>query len=247
MRTLSVLCEASEDKPAPEAPVLQRAAGRHNPGLQAGPQQRSPTSSRSRTSQNNMFYYETILLCKNESLCLALNHLHCMFTSSPSLLSCRLQVAGEAMRGTDCPERGGARRPGLWDVLVPLPHGAVLPVTSLNPSQSSCPVQSRPLQPKLGHWQWAKAGAPMMGSGLHKPRFSGKVAKNSRGRCATGCTLPVPGLFYIAAALGLQPRLGTTPAPRAGLETGTFVRSGEVTRRIGEVSVSLSPVRRFVP
>lgn len=74
------------------------------------------------------------------------------------------------------------------------------------------------------------------------------MAKNSQGRCATGCTLPVPGLFYIIAAdLGLQPRLGTTPALRAGLEMGTFVRSGEVTRRIGEVSVSLSPVRRFVP
>lgn len=55
-------------------------------------------------------------------------------------------------------------------------------------------------------------------------------------------------MFYIIAAdLGLQPRLGTTPALRAGLETGTFVRSGEVTRRIGEVSVSLSAVRRFVP
>jgi len=103
--------------------------------------------------------------------------------------------------------------------------------------------------------------SPCTQGGLHKPSFSGKAAKNSQGRCATGCVLPVPGLFYIAAALGLGPdhvqhltgKAGDwgdacgTPVPLTHSKScsGMISRSEEVTRRIEVVSVSLSLVRGF--
>lgn len=61
---------------------------------------------------------------------------------------------------------------------------------------------------------WAVAGAPALRGELHKPSFSRKATKNSHGRCATACVLPVPGLFYIAAALGLGPRPCTVSGVR---------------------------------
>lgn len=92
----------------------------------------------------------------------------------------------------------------LRGMLVSQPHGHALSHSIVKPFWSDYPSQEVP-------GGGAVAGVPALRGRLHKPCFSGKAAKNSQGRCATGCTLPVPGLFYIAAALGLGPRARTVP------------------------------------
>lgn len=79
--------------------------------------------------------------------------------------------------------------------------GLPSPVALLNSSWSNYPIQEVKVL-----W-WAVARAPALAGRLHKPCFSAKAAKNSHG----GCRLPLPGLFYIAAALGLSPRPCTVP------------------------------------
>lgn len=113
-----------------------------------------------------------------------------------------MQMAGETP-GETC-HRASGLGTGSVGCLCLSPMGMPSPIASLNHSGATTPA-------KRCRGGGAVAGVPALRGRLHKPCFSGKAAKNSQGRCATGCTLPVPGLFYIAAALGLGPRARTVP------------------------------------
>lgn len=78
--------------------------------------------------------------------------------------------------------------------------------------------------------------SPVLGSRLHQPRF---YLKNRQG------AVPWAVCCWSQACFTLQQRWDSSPQ-HEGSAMGTFVRAGVVTRRIEEVSVSLSPVRRFV-
>lgn len=115
----------------------------------------------------------------------------------------------------------------LRGMLVSQPHGHALSHSIVKPFWSDYPSQEVP-------GGGAVAGVPALRGKLHKPCFSGKAAKNSQGRCATGCTLPVPGLFYIAAALGLGPRARTVPGGEGwGWGGGTGQDSREAATTTG--------------
>lgn len=114
-----------------------------------------------------------------------------------------VQTAAEMLEGMCCSASSRAWGPGLQDPVSRLP-GLALSNSIIKPILEQLP---HPRGGGAGGW----AAAPALGGRLHKPSFSGKAAKNSHGRCAAGCMLPVPGLVYIAAALGLGPRPRAVP------------------------------------
>lgn len=114
---------------------------------------------------------------------------------------------------------------GLHDVLVSLLSGVELSNNILKPILELPPSRSSATQ-AVG-----SICSPVLGSLLHQPHLSEKVAKNKQG------AVPWAVCCQSQACFTLQECWDSSPQ-HEGSRTGTFVRARAVTRRIGEVSVS---------